>query len=455
MFTGWRFWFLIILAAVGLMVGSCVAVEPEDALALQEDLPQIAATPAPAPTPTPEPRSGLALIAHAAAAIEGWQGSNALEAMENAVDLGFRYIELDMLYTTDGEIVLNHNWYHISNRIPGVENGIMSHAEFMSHRIFGQFTPVDLDGLIDFLRDNPGPRIITDTKATDYAALYAIARDFPEYMHRFIPQAYDFADVARIRALGFEDIILTIYLMEIEGRNPGAIHQFAVEEGLYAVAMPESWAIPAFVAYLDMNEMRYIAHTIDSAEKAAVLYDMGFYGIYTGFLTYGDDGGLVTMHPPVWSHAERARANMQELGDYQLGLLDAAIFYKISSPIYVHDGEIAPIWAYYLMSAPFESPLTGLTYLTARHFDRYTEEFEWQHEPRSLRVVIDGQTHYIRGADYELFIYRDMLFISEDVLRDVFGFEVLRDGDFIVVVKEDVDASYEDFFEIAEEIFAE
>jgi len=275
-------------------------------------------------------------------------------------------------------------------------------------------------------------------------------------MHRFIPQAYDFDDVARIRALGFEDIILTIYMMNFEGRDPSIIHQFAMDEGLYAVAMPESWAIPAFVAYLDMAEMRYIAHTIDSVEKANVLHTMGFYAIYTGFLAYGrdDENPIVHMPPPVWRNAERVRNNMLELDDDQLDLLPEAIFYKIGSPVYVHDGEVDPIWAYYLMSAPFESPITGLAYLTARHFARYSEEFDWQPENRELLIVVNGRLYSVFGEDYELFIYRDMLFISENAVRHVFSFEVFRDDDYIVVNKARGDATAEDFLEIAKILFA-
>lgn len=462
MFAGWRYWCLVvILVVVGFMAVGCGAVDAEEDgvfLAAEVDDASVADAVAAEPTPTPEPmfeEDGLVLIAHAGSALDGWQGSNSLEAMENAVELGFRYIELDMLTTSDGQIVLNHNWYHISNRIPGVENGIMSHAEFMSHRIFDRFTPVDLDMLIDFLREHPEPRIITDTKATEYAALYAIAERFPEYRHRFIAQAYAPEDVARIRALGFDDIILTIYMMDLGGRNPGFIHDFAVQEGLYAVAIPEELAVPAFVAHLDMDEMRYIVHTIDSIEKANVLHNMGFYAIYTGFLAYGDDG-LMVMHPPVWRRAEAVRANMQYLDDDQRALLEAAIFYRLGVPVYVHESEVAPIWAYYLMSAPFQSPITGLVYLTARHYARYAEEFAWHAADRELLIVRNGRLYSVFAEDHGLFLYRDMVFLSENVLWHIFTFEVLRDGEYVVVVKDrNAGATAEDFLDIAKVLFAE
>ncbi|MCL2375820.1 MAG: hypothetical protein FWC76_00350 [Defluviitaleaceae bacterium] len=394
-------------------------------------------------------RQGLALIAHAGAAIEGWEGSNSLEAMQNAVALGFRYIELDMLTSSDGEIVLTHLWYHISNRIPGITNGIMTHAEFMDHQLFSRFTTVDLDGLIEFLRENPGPRIITDTKDTDYAALYAIAERFPQYKHRFIVQAYSFESVARIRALGFEDIILTLYMMPLDIRDPGAIHQFAVNEGLYAVAMPMYHVVPSFVDHLNLDEMRYIVHTIDSAAEAAMLYDMGFYAIYTGFLKYGNNSGIVEVPLPVESHVNRIAANIRGLD-----AVPAAMFYKIGATAYVRDGEAAPMREN-LMSTPFESPITRQIYLPARHFERYTEKMDWNHTQRVLHITRDGNDYGVHGTDYQLFIYRDMLFISEAVVNNIFPFEVLRRGDYIIVVYEHhSNATINDLFEIAETLFS-
>jgi len=459
MFSGWRF--LIIIGFVVLGISGC-GVAAGERLVAMEDVPQAEWYLDELPETEIDmelvmPRDGgLALIAHAAAAIRGWEGSNTLEAMENAINLGFKYIELDMLYTTDGEIILNHNWYHISNRIPGVENGIMSHEEFMSHRIFGQFTPVDLELLIDFLRRHPEPRIITDTKDTDYAALYAIAEHFPEYMHRFIAQAYTFDDVQRIRNLGFEDIILTIYMMGFEDRDPARIHAFAMEQELYAVAMPESWAIPAFVGYLDMNEMRYIAHTIDSVYKASVLYTMGFYAIYTGHLAYDGRGGLVEIPIALSEYMDMIAHNIYfDLDEDQEDLLSVAVFHKMGVPANIHAGEIAAVRAD-MMSAPFISPITGLAYLPARHFERYTEGMDWQPEARVLNITVNGWTRPVRGANHALFLYRDMLFISENVLRDVIGLEVLvRDDYVVVIVQDDIDEDVtdDDLFEVAEILF--
>ena len=394
--------------------------------------------------------AGPVLVAHAGGAVHGWPDSNSLEALENAVASGFEYIELDMILTSDGVVVLNHNWENIANRIPGVANGVMSHEEFIGHRIFGRLTPLDLEGLIGFLAENPGPRIITDTKDTDYAALYFIAEYYPEFIYRFIPQAYQFADVARIRRLGFEDIILTIYMMPTVDRNPGRIRDFAEEQGLYAVVLPYFMATPYFLAQLNMNEMRHIVHTIDRSHHTMEFYEMGFYGVYTGFLAPGgDDGVSVRVGPPVRQYARRMADNMRGQGNVWAD----AIFYKLGVPAYVHGGEVRPVWAYYLMTAPFESPVTGLVYMTLRNFDPYIEERRWQADTGTLRIAARGAVHYLNMADKEIFLYRDMLFISQEIVERVFGFAVLRDGDYIVVVKNDRGMAAGDFFDAAAMIF--
>ena len=402
-------------------------------------------------------KSSLTLVAHAGAAIEGYPVSNSLEALKNAISLGFRYIELDMITTSDSIIVLNHSWPLISNRIPGIRNGIMTHAEFMSQRIYNQFTPVDLNRLIEFLQENPGPRIITDTKDTDYAALYVIARFFPEYRYRFIPQAYAYEDVARIRALGFGDVILTTYMMTPSDINPATIHRFALAERLYGVAIHEPLATLSFVSQLNMNEMRYMVFTIDSKTHAMELYSKGFYAVYTAFLAYTNDlKGIMEVPLPIHDYVSKINSNIQSLNNTQLRLMSSAMFYKIDVPVYVHRGGTIPVTALNRVAAPFISPISGKVYLRAGNFTRYIQGLDWNTQEQVL-YILKGEDTYVIGQNnlYELFLYRDTAFISETIVRDIINFEVLQKEDYIVVVSKNSDQSPKDLFEIAKILFAD
>ena len=394
-------------------------------------------------------QEGLALIAHAAGAIEGYAGSNSLEAMQNAIELGFTYIELDMITTSDGKIVLNHSWDSVANRIPGAVPGIMTHEEFMQQRIFNRFTPVDLNGLIDFLRENEGFRIITDTKDTDYAALYAIAEFFPQYMDRFIPQVYAFGDAARIRALGFTDIILTIYMIAPRYQNPAAIHRYAMQNELYAVVIPDSLATQAFMQHVNTTQMRYMAHTIDYVSRAAELLNMGFYGVYTGFLRYTETG-FARMQLPIAAYSTRILNNLLGLHPNERAITTQAIFFREDVPVHVHMGEILPVWANYLVGAPFIA--NGQAYLIDRNFLRHANSRNFDQVTRILTVVRNGLA--FTASESELIVYNNMLYASPTAIERLFGFTVLQQDGYIIAVRQNSTHSEEELFEIAQKLFS-
>jgi len=397
--------------------------------------------------------AGIALVAHAGGAVAGYEGSNSLEAMQSAGARNLRYIELDMILTSDDIVVLNHSWHTLGDRIPGVRSEIMTYTEFMEQRIFNQFTAVDLDMLIEFLRQNPEPRIITDTKDTNYAALYAIARFFPEYKYRFIPQVYAFGDAMRIRELGFEDIILTVYMMPAEHRDPAQIHNYAVENELYAVTIPDDLAEVFLEQQARADEMRYMVHTTNSVARAYELHRLGVYAVYTGFLTYSGDLTYITYIPlPVRDYLSRISANAQRFSRDRQHILRAAMFYKINVPAYAHMGAAEPIWAEYFVAAPFISPITGQVYFVDRHFADHDENREFSNYTLSI-VGQSGQTYTISGEYYELFLYRGIIFISEAAVEDVFGFDVLRRGDYVVVIPRNNIYSEKELFEVAELLF--
>jgi len=374
----------------------------------------------------------LRLVAHAGAAVEGFPDSNSLEALRNAATLGFRYIEVDLIQTSDGYTVGNHNWYNIGNRIPGVRNEMMTHAEFMAHRIFGRFTPLDLDMLVGFLRQTPDVFIITDTKDTDYAALYEIAYRFPEYQNRFITQSYTLEDVPRLRDLGFENIMLTIYAMHYSEQNPVELHQFALENKLYALVIPDALATPQFVAGIGMNALRIFVHTIDNLNRAQTLAELGFYGIYTAHIAYDvyNDNGISRRNTPVQAEVSRISQNMRALEHEQHHLISTAIFYQLNNTVYIHGGEVLPIWDMHLVTHPFVSPVNGRTYVTRLNFDRYSQGHVWS--SGQLDITAHELSHRLHATDYDVFIYRDMMFVCAEKIADIFNFELHQHNNLII-----------------------
>jgi len=358
--------------------------------------------------------------------------------LQNAAVLGFRYIEIDLIETSDGYIIANHNWYNISNRIPGVQNGIMNHAEFMGHRIFGRFTPVDLDMLIEFLRLTPDVFIITDTKDTDYAALYTIARRFPEYKARFIAQSYMLEDVQLFCDLGFDKMMLIVYMMPSFAQNPVELHQFALENDLYALVIPDALAAPQFVSDIDMKEVRIFVHTIDDINRAQTLAELGFYGIFTAHIAYdGNGSGISRRNSPVQADVERITQNMQTLSYEQRNLLHNVIIYQLGNTVYIHSGEVVPMWDEHIVTHPFVSPVSGRTYVTRLNFDRYGQGHVWDNG--QLDITAHGYSHRLYAADYDVFIYRDMMFVCAEKIAGIFNFDMRLYNDLIIFAPRDSD----------------
>jgi len=260
---------------------------------------------------------------------------------------GMRLIEIDFMPTSDGEIVLTHVWQNMPNRIPGAPDHIVSYEAFMSFRLFNRYTPMDLSMLIAFLDEHPDVRIITDTKDgyDAYTALYAIAAEYPDYIDRFIPQAYRFEHVTRIRALGFSDVIVTLYQMPEEFfENPAEIVRLALEHEVYAITIQEYGITPEFATELQTDRIRYFAHTVNAAERAAELLDMGFYGIYTNFLVYDDTAAPVPARGPQTDlQIQQMQRNWEDLGDAgpMMRYDTRPLLFRLDTPVYfrVHDPQ--------------------------------------------------------------------------------------------------------------------
>ena len=402
------------------------------------------------------------LVAHGGGAIAGYEGSNSLEALELAVANGFWRIEVDMVPTTDGEIVLNHEWHRTANRIPGAVNEPVSHAEFMEYRLFNKFTPMDLSMLIAFLRDHPEVRIITDTKDEDYAALYAIRERYPEYRDRFIPQAYSFDSVARIRALGFDDVIATIYMMSYQLiHSPGDVSYLALAHEVYALGVPDWFITPEYVAELRTDYLKVFVHTVDTPERAMELFEMGIYGVYTGFLVVeGDPPHLVRTIRGLQEMRERIDTRVEGFTEEQRATLAEILVYELDMPVYVFRGEARSVRRGGVaapFTLPFGEPDNGEVYLPVRQVFEFFGgvDFTWDRGDGSVTLIFgeDGAYHVIRLCDPGVVAYQNLTFVSATVIEDIFSARVLRIGAFAFVLPEEMDVAEDVLLELAELLF--
>lgn len=223
-------------------------------------------------------------IAHGCGAIQGDTVTNSREALEQTIANGFQYIEVDMAFTTDGQIAMLHDWESSASYYLGLgQNKAVSFAQYQQCRVMSKYTPLDMDTLAEILQQNPQVTIITDTKEDNLAILTYIQKNYPQLVAQIIPQIYQYEEYAAVKALGYDKIILTLYKMTDE-RNGARIAKFVQEHQIYAVTMPVELVSTGLAQTLQSYGIAVYMHTVNSLQQTVTAINAGAYGIYTDSL---------------------------------------------------------------------------------------------------------------------------------------------------------------------------
>ena len=220
------------------------------------------------------------LIAHAGGAIYGYRLTNSLEALDRAWETGFRFIELDFQRTSDGEIVLIHDWESMAERLLG-SMGQRKKAEFLAADALAGLTLLDLAGLLDWLEAHPGCHIVTDIKSEDNLPMLSEIRERAGALAaRFIPQAYSFDQASALLEDGWERVILTVYRITV---TPEELASFLAGTPLWAVTMPEGRLSEDFAGAVSASGTALYCHSVNSLDFVDAWRDKGLTGIYTDY----------------------------------------------------------------------------------------------------------------------------------------------------------------------------
>lgn len=140
-----------------------------------------------------------AFIAHAGGEIGGKRITNSLEVVRNAIKRGYRYIELDLLETTDGHLVAAHDWGKF-HRITGhTGSSPISLEEFRSRKIHGRYTPISEIEIREILLANPDLILVTDKIQNPEAVINALP-----FKDRIVMELFALADYQKALDLGLK-----------------------------------------------------------------------------------------------------------------------------------------------------------------------------------------------------------------------------------------------------------
>ena len=222
-------------------------------------------------------------IIHGGGEVGFYLGSNSLEALNNTHSKGFRVIELDFMLSSDGKPVCIHNWsQYYSNQLGSVP---VTAAEFANVKIFNRFTALTLDSLVKWMVLHPDVYIVTDVKEDNVNMLRHIALAHPEIIGRIIPQIYQYDEYVPVRAMGYSNILLTLYRLPtyFDKVNSKYNAEFAKKHRLLGVTADATLANQKFVDTYVAAGVPLFVHTINDAEEQQKFCDIGVTGIYTAY----------------------------------------------------------------------------------------------------------------------------------------------------------------------------
>ncbi len=239
------------------------------------------------------------LVAHALGSVDGEAGLNCLEGFTASYEAGIRVFEADLRMTSDGALVLRHDW------IGGLQEGvdptrIPTLEEFKAKKLKGKYTPLSFRDLLLLMVRYPDICVITDTKFTDTEAVDRQFRAIVDEAHalglsylfdRFIVQIYSPEHFEVVDGIHhFPCYIYTLY-QDYFGKTEDSFRSKAIfcqEHGILGVTMDATVWDPDYAPIANWRGVHVSVHTVNDADTAKKLLRTGVKTIYTDTLTPAD-----------------------------------------------------------------------------------------------------------------------------------------------------------------------
>lgn len=233
------------------------------------------------------------LIAHALGEADGKIETNSKEAFITSWENGYRVVEGDFTYTSDGMLVLRHDFDADGSyyRLEIEPNGklVMDSKTFVETPVVYEQTAITAVDLLYLMMEYPDMYLVTDTKDTDKATVQRQFNDLkniannigaPEILDRIIPQIYHKDMLNWVKEIyPFQNWIFTLYL--ITNPNYAEIADFCAANGIDTVTLHYNRATKENVAALKAKGLKVYAHTVNRYLMFEDLLQVGVDGIYT------------------------------------------------------------------------------------------------------------------------------------------------------------------------------
>ena len=228
-------------------------------------------------------------IAHAMGGLDGYDYSNSLEAFEANYQKGYRLFEVDFVMSSDHKLVALHYWENAPEILGTEDSTPLSQEEFLSKKIYGLYTPLSYEQVLQLMQKHPDIYIITDTKDTkdpeitkSFQYLYDVAKKTDIHLlDRIIPQIYNepmYESIMKIH--NWNSVIYTLYTQGSTVTDDSIV-SFAKKNGIKVITTGQYRCDPEFFNLAKKNKIKVYMHTYNTVEEAQHFFDLGVHGFYS------------------------------------------------------------------------------------------------------------------------------------------------------------------------------
>lgn len=210
------------------------------------------------------------LIAHAGGAIDGYVYTNSLEALERAVDNGYRFIEFDFQFTSDSVLIAAHSWSDFNRMTGHTEWGdsAPTFAHFSVQKIHGRYTPLTAEMINGYFMRNRNIYLVTD-KVSDTDIL---ARYFPELKDRMVVEAFSYDDYCKLVEQGYYRVLYSCMAEDLSSaliKNLLFDKLFAGERIEWIALHTSAYSHPMFRFLDKVRRFKVALFTVDNYNELA------------------------------------------------------------------------------------------------------------------------------------------------------------------------------------------
>jgi glycerophosphoryl diester phosphodiesterase len=232
------------------------------------------------------------MIAHAGGGFQGQAYTNSIEALNLSYVKGFRLMEVDFSWTSDGHLVCLHDWDKTHKKIFGhkLKQALSLEAFEQQRARHPLFQVCTAQTLADWLAKHPGVSIITDIKDDNLQGIQYLLKHHAVIKPQLIPQFYQPGEYDELRELGFDRLIWILYQYEGSKRS---VVELSQSMELLAISMRARQAKSRTLQQL-RERHRIMVYTINKPRTLKSLQERyGVGGFYTDFLL--PDGSAVDL----------------------------------------------------------------------------------------------------------------------------------------------------------------